>query len=255
MFMYSAGRSSVFQETVSFWDINSSTIFFWKSMLYQISLNPEAGLLALEYSSSRLTSWHSWWYCLSVQEMQETQVRSLGQEDPLEEEMAMHSSTRAWKIPWTDESGGLQSMGLQRVGHDWSNWAHLMIIYLKRPMGISTDFRGCVCVRVRARARARTCASTLACQKKNAYPQPMMLAQKWPHSGASLEVQWFRLCTSTAGAADSIPGWKIKILHAVWCGQINKQINKTYHILTLLRNKLPSAAVETYAQNRHLPAI
>ena len=50
--------------------------------------------------------------------MQETQVRSLGWEDPLEKEMATHSSTLAWKIPWTEEPGRLQSMGLQRVGHD-----------------------------------------------------------------------------------------------------------------------------------------
>ena len=47
--------------------------------------------------------------------MQETQVRSLGWEDPLEKEMATHSSTLAWKIPWTEEPGGLQSMGLKRV--------------------------------------------------------------------------------------------------------------------------------------------
>ena len=50
--------------------------------------------------------------------MQETQVRSLGQEDPLEKEMAAHSSTLAWKIPWMEEPGGLQSMGSQRVGHN-----------------------------------------------------------------------------------------------------------------------------------------
>ena len=50
--------------------------------------------------------------------MQETQVQSLGQEDPLEKGMATHSSTLAWKIPWTEEPGGLQSMGSQRVGHD-----------------------------------------------------------------------------------------------------------------------------------------
>ena len=50
--------------------------------------------------------------------MRETQVRSLGWEDPLEEEMAIHSSTLAWKIPWTEEPGRLQSMGSQRVGHD-----------------------------------------------------------------------------------------------------------------------------------------
>ena len=50
--------------------------------------------------------------------MLETRVRSLGREDPLEKEMETHSSTLAWKIPWTEEPGRLQSMGLQRVRHD-----------------------------------------------------------------------------------------------------------------------------------------
>ena len=50
--------------------------------------------------------------------VQETRVPSLGQEDPLEKEMATHSSTLAWKIPRTEEPGGLQSMGSQRVRHD-----------------------------------------------------------------------------------------------------------------------------------------
>ena len=50
--------------------------------------------------------------------MQETQVQSLGCEDPLEKEMATHSSSLAWRIPWTEEPDRLQSMGSQRVGHD-----------------------------------------------------------------------------------------------------------------------------------------
>ena len=50
--------------------------------------------------------------------MQETQVQSLGWEDSLEKGMATHSSILAWRIPWTEEPGGLQSMGLLRVGHD-----------------------------------------------------------------------------------------------------------------------------------------
>ena len=50
--------------------------------------------------------------------MQETRVQSLGQEDPLEKGMATHSSIPAWRIPQTEEPGGLQSMGLQRVRHD-----------------------------------------------------------------------------------------------------------------------------------------
>ena len=53
-----------------------------------------------------------------MQETQEMWVQSLGHEDPLEEEMATHSSTLAWKFPWTEEAGGLQSMELQRVRHD-----------------------------------------------------------------------------------------------------------------------------------------
>ena len=53
-------------------------------------------------------------------EMQETQVQSLGREDPLEKEMATHSNTLAWKIPWTEEAGRLLSMGSQRVSHDWA---------------------------------------------------------------------------------------------------------------------------------------
>ena len=54
----------------------------------------------------------------SMQETQQTQVQSLGQEDTLEEEMATHSNILAWKIPWAEEPDGLQSMGLQGVGHN-----------------------------------------------------------------------------------------------------------------------------------------
>ena len=50
--------------------------------------------------------------------MQETQVQSLGWENPLEEGMATHSSILAWRIPWTEEPGRLESIGLQRAGHD-----------------------------------------------------------------------------------------------------------------------------------------
>ena len=54
----------------------------------------------------------------AIQETQEIWVQSLGQEDPLEEGMATHSSISAWRVPWTEESGGLQFMGSQRVKHD-----------------------------------------------------------------------------------------------------------------------------------------
>ena len=65
-----------------------------------------------------------WWTSLVAQRAKrlptvwETWVQSLGQGDPLEKEMATHSSTLAWKIPWTEERSRLQSMGLQKVGHD-----------------------------------------------------------------------------------------------------------------------------------------
>ena len=58
--------------------------------------------------------------------VQETQVSSLGWEDPLEKAMATHSSILAWKIPWIEEPGGLQPMGLQRVGHDSATNTYLL---------------------------------------------------------------------------------------------------------------------------------
>ena len=60
--------------------------------------------------------------------MQETQVQSLGQEDLLEKEIATHSSILAWKIPWTEEPGWLQSTGWQRVGHDWATSLSLSLV-------------------------------------------------------------------------------------------------------------------------------
>ena len=71
--------------------------------------------------------------------MQETRVWSLGWEDPLEKEMAAHSSILAWKIPWTAEPGRLPSMGSQRVGHDWASSVSLFTFHfqysLEKEMG------------------------------------------------------------------------------------------------------------------------
>ena len=95
-----------------------------------------------------LKKFHTVWFCLygtlkdktivmdglpsgsvvkNLPAMQETQVQSLGQEDLLEEGTATHSSVLEWRIPWTEEPGGLQSVGLQRVGYKWSDWAHLVM--------------------------------------------------------------------------------------------------------------------------------
>ena len=60
--------------------------------------------------------------------MQETWVWSLGQEDPLEKGMATHSSVLAWRIPWTEDPGGLQDMRSQRVGHDWATNTHYLLL-------------------------------------------------------------------------------------------------------------------------------
>ena len=59
--------------------------------------------------------------------MWETWVQSLGWEDPLEKGMATHSSILAWRIPWAEEPGGLQSVGSQRVGHDWATNTHTIV--------------------------------------------------------------------------------------------------------------------------------
>ena len=67
--------------------------------------------------------------------MQDTQVRSLGREDPREKEMATHSSILAWEIPWTEEPGGLQSMGHKGVGHNLATEQQQ-----KEDLLINTDF-------------------------------------------------------------------------------------------------------------------
>ena len=71
-------------------------------------------------------AWRNWCGCSVVKNlpaMQETQVYSSGQEDPLDEGMATHYNILAWRNPWTKETGRLHSIGSQRVGHDWSDWA------------------------------------------------------------------------------------------------------------------------------------
>ena len=77
--------------------------------------------------------------------MQKTWVWSLGREDPLEKEMVTHSSTLAWKIPWTEEPGRLQSMWLQRVGHNWAT--SLLLSFISwRGYYMSTDEKTEACV-------------------------------------------------------------------------------------------------------------
>ena len=76
-----------------------------------------------------------------MQETYEMWVRILGWEDPLEKGMATHSSILAWKILWTEEPGGLQSIGLQRVRYDWSDLAHMPLPEVFLPLFPSLKFQ------------------------------------------------------------------------------------------------------------------
>ena len=99
---------------------------------------PSLGIFNLEIRKVSLSSqWSNLarcWTSLVAQmvknlpAMQETWVRPLGWEDLLEKEMVTHSSILAWRIPWTEEPGGLQPMGLQRVRHDWVTNTHMVLI-------------------------------------------------------------------------------------------------------------------------------
>ena len=82
---------------------------------FYIWIGPMEKIL-IHMRNKELPWWLRWWRCLQCQE---TWVRYLGQEDTLKKELATHSSILTWRIPWTEEPGGLQSTGSQRVRHDW----------------------------------------------------------------------------------------------------------------------------------------
>ena len=69
-----------------------------------------------------------------MQELQETQIRSLGQEDPLEEGMATRTNIFAWRISWTEEPDRLETIGSQTVGHDWGDLAQKIITIIPIPL-------------------------------------------------------------------------------------------------------------------------
>ena len=84
-------------------------LYFWYNIYYRLSALQSNITLSCFLVAQRLKR---------LPARQETRVQSLGWEDPLEKEMATHSSILAWRIPWTEEPGSLQSTGSQRVGHD-----------------------------------------------------------------------------------------------------------------------------------------
>ena len=81
----------------------------------------------------------------NVPSLQDTKVQPLGGEDPLGKGMATHSSILAWRTPRTEEPGGLQSMGLQRVGHDWTNNTLLPSLHAALLLLRISPFPGCYC--------------------------------------------------------------------------------------------------------------
>ena len=87
--------------------IESQPLWWLGSWLYWYHYDPRRASLVARMVKNLPAVWETW-------------VRSLGQEDPLEKGMATHSSILAWRIPWTEEPGRLQSMGSQRVRHDWT---------------------------------------------------------------------------------------------------------------------------------------
>ena len=109
--------------------VNISIIWFDRSLWAAVYGVTQSRIQLKQFSSSssikQLWNFPRGSASKNLPTLKETQVRILDQEDPLEEGMATGSSLLAWRIPWTEEPGGLQSMGLQRIRHDWSNWAHM----------------------------------------------------------------------------------------------------------------------------------
>ena len=110
-------------ETDSAWEVSLQKCSLTKN-LKEILQTRGSYLMCQSWSQAAFVSnkldFPGGWDALQIQEIW---VQSLGQEDPLEDGMATHSSVLAWRIPWTEEPGGLQSIGSQIAGHDWSDWA------------------------------------------------------------------------------------------------------------------------------------
>ena len=107
--------------------------FLYLSLLFKVAffLEQQKSCLCHIWVFERQCDWVGlpWWvrqFKKNLPVMQETWVQFLGRGDPLEKRMATHSSILVWRIPWTGEPGGLWSIGLQRIGHDWSDLACML---------------------------------------------------------------------------------------------------------------------------------
>ena len=166
--------------------------------------------------------------------MQETQVRSLGWEDPLEKEMATHSSILAWRIPWTEEPGGLQSMGSQMVGHDWSDLAHTR----RGQKGRHGGCRRCDWI-AGTRFGMAEIVYLSGWRWETWWKLGVLLSHSSVHSleGPTCEPrqkerggnpQWLSHLASTAGGPGLMPGQKTKFLHARRGGWRKQWQNKLF---------------------------
>ena len=120
--VYLTGKISPVQVNVWLDKLTQNNKIFHSRKIYQLSMRARAAYPS-SCSKSVLTKQLSWTSLVAqtvkrLPTMRETRVQFLDREDPLEKEMAIHSRTLAWKIPWMEEPDRLQSMGLQRVGHD-----------------------------------------------------------------------------------------------------------------------------------------
>ena len=131
--------------------------------------------------------------------MRETRVRSLGGEDLLEKEMATHSSILAWKIPWMEEPGRLQSMGWQRVKHDWETSLHL------------SEFSICLEAAVNTQVGLRSSEGLIGARKKTCFwiDTPTWLLAGGLSSYPSRALQ-------TATWVSSRWGWKFPLWWVIW---------------------------------------
>ena len=139
--------------------------------------------------------------------MRETRVQSLDWEDPLEKEMATHSSTHAWKIPWMEKPGGLQSMGLQRVGHNWatshSPWTSIFL-FIYWP-SIAKFLFVVVVVFTLELVNYKLALANSICQQlnnKGICYLPVLLQLLW-HSQKGIQGgEWGTLCSRETGGID-----------------------------------------------------
>ena len=160
--------------------------------------------------------------------MWETRVRSLGWEDPLEKQMVTHSSTLAWKIPWTEEAGGLQSMGSQRVGHDWATSLH----YFTSKSNVHLESLSPVTARRWAVGRWRVRKEVVREERQHG-PELVTSSSQAVHSGVAIDHQ---LGLHVRLATEHLPGCPISSSATSQCCLFHREsvLYRHNHLLCIL---------------------